>query len=412
MVRFELDINWPRAAWIGFGVVLAGAVAFVLHSFVGTFVFGVFIYYATRRLHRKVRRRIGPPSVAAAVSLLLLALPALVLLYYTAAIVLQELDRATARLHDAETRAQIGPYLDVVEPYLELSTILQDPTAILTGSGGIEALSGTLLAAFAYLGVVGTALLHLFVMFAIAFYLLRDGPQLARWATNFTDKHGVLDHYFRKVDRSLDKVFYGNILNAIITGSVGAIAFSLLNLVAPAPVHIPYPALTGLLAEFASLIPIVGMKLVYVPLGIYLAGVAAVDGQGWWFVGLFVGVSLVVVDTIPDLVVRPYVSGGTLHVGALMFAYVLGPLLFGWYGIFLGPMILVLVVHFVRIVLPELLAGTPIEPYSVDPTHVVEGTDGSPAAQSSTSADVTPPESPAGDSLPTDDVGPASDSGA
>jgi len=54
-----------------------------------------------------------------------------------------------------------------------------------------------------------------------------------------------------------------------------------------------------------------------------------------------------------------------------MFAYILGPLLFGWYGIFLGPMLLVLVVHFVRIVLPELLAGTPIEPYSVDPTHVV-----------------------------------------
>jgi len=48
MVQFELDINWPRTIWIVFGLVLAGAVVFVLHSFVGTFVFGIFLYYATR----------------------------------------------------------------------------------------------------------------------------------------------------------------------------------------------------------------------------------------------------------------------------------------------------------------------------------------------------------------------------
>lgn len=410
MVQFELDIDWPRTAWVGFGLLLAAAVVFVLHSFVGTFVFGVFIYYATRRLHRKVRRRVGPPSLAAAVSLLLLALPALLLFYYTAAIALQELSRVTRRMNDPAAQAQLGPYLDVVEPYVALSSLIQDPLSLLTEAGGVEALSGTLRVGLSYLGVVGTGVLHLFVMLALAFYLLRDGPRLARWGTTFTDKHGVLDHYFRKVDQSLDKVFYGNILNAVITGTIGAIAFSAMNFVAPAPIRIPYPALTGLLAGLASLIPIVGMKLVYIPMGIYLAGVAAVDGQGWWFVGLFLGVALVVVDTIPDLVVRPYVSGGTLHVGALMFAYILGPLLFGWYGIFLGPMILVLVVHFVRIVLPELLTGTPIEPYSVDPTHMVDGP--APAdVESPDASDVPRSESTASDGLPTDEVGPTSDPG-
>ncbi|MCU4799186.1 AI-2E family transporter [Halobacteria archaeon HArc-gm2] len=408
MVQFELDINWPRTIWIVFGLVLAGAIVFVLHSFVGTFVFGLFLYYATRRLHRRVRRRVRPASLAAGVSLTLLALPALVLLYYTAAIALEELARATDRLNDVETQAQIGPYLDVVEPYVELSTVVQDPTAVLTDAGGLGALSETLTAALGYIGIVGTGLLHLFVMCALAFYLLRDGPQLARWGTTFTDRRGVLDHYFREVDKSLDKVFYGNILNAVITGTVGAIAFSLLNL-APAPFNVPYPALTGLLAGVASLIPIVGMKLVYVPLAIYLAGLAAVNGDGWWFVGLFVAVAFAVVDVIPDLVVRPYVSGGSLHVGALMFAYILGPLLFGWYGIFLGPMLLVLVVHFVRIVLPELLTGTPIEPYSVDPTHVVDGPVDDPEPASSGSADVSPPGAAAGDGMPADDVGPTTD---
>jgi hypothetical protein len=101
---------------------------------------------------------------------------------------------------------------------------------------------------------------------------------------------------------------------------------------------------------------------------------AMADPAFLWFPAVFFAVSLVVVDTIPDLVLRPYVSGRNLHVGLVMLAYIFGPLLFGWYGIFLGPMILVLVVHFVRIVLPELVAGEHIRPWAVDPTYLYEPT--------------------------------------
>ena len=192
------------------------------------------------------------------------------------------------------------------------------------------------------------------------------------------------------MDRSFDRVFYGNILNAIVTGTIGAIAFSLVDIFAPAGLSVPYPALTGLLAGAASLIPIIGMKIVYVPVAGYLAFEAFLQGTGWWFVGLFVAVALIVVDTIPDLIIRPYVSGGGslkigpfgpspdqfedqpgLHTGTLMFAYILGPFLFGWYGIFLAPMLLVCVIHFARIVLPKLISGDSSRPHTVDPTNLV-----------------------------------------
>jgi len=75
-----------------------------------------------------------------------------------------------------ETQAQIDPYLDVVGPYLELSQVVQDPMAVLSNAGGLGALSETLTAALGYIGIVGTGLLHLFVMCALAFYLLRDDP--------------------------------------------------------------------------------------------------------------------------------------------------------------------------------------------------------------------------------------------
>ncbi|MEF8853936.1 MAG: AI-2E family transporter, partial [Haloarculaceae archaeon] len=74
-----------------------------------------------------------------------------------------------------------------------------------------------------------------------------------------------------------------------------------------------------------------------------------------------------VVDAIPDFALRPYVSGRSLHVGSVMIAYIAGPLLFGWPGIFLGPMLLVVVFQFVHIVLPELVARGPIQPDALDP---------------------------------------------
>jgi len=127
-----------------------------------------------------------------------------------------------------------------------------------------------------------------------------------------------------------------------------------------------------LLAGAASLIPIVGMKLVYVPMTGYLGVLAGTNGEGWWFVVVFAAISFVVVDVIPDLLVRPYVSGGKLHTGALMFAYILGPLIFGWYGIFLGPVILVLFSHFARIILPELVRNERIQPESLDPATLTD----------------------------------------
>ncbi|MBV0922766.1 AI-2E family transporter [Halomicroarcula limicola] len=377
------DVDWPRAFWIGFGALLAATLLFILYTFIGTFVFGIFLYYATRPLYRRVYRRLRQRTLSALLSLFLLALPVLGLLYYTLAIALQEFERVAAT-------ADLGPYAAVAEPYLDVSDAVQNPQALLTDAG-TDTLVETLAQFLDYVGFIGTGLVHVFVMFAFAFYLLRDGPRLAEWGKNFLDHRGVLDRYFHEVDRSFHKVFYGNILNAIVTGAIGAISFSLVDMVAPAGHAVPYPALTGLLAGAASLIPIVGMKLVYVPMGAYLSAQAFFASDGWWFVALFVAVAFVVVDTIPDLLVRPYVSSGVsfslgrfgrtagdrdpapgLHTGMLMFAYILGPFLFGWPGIFLAPMLLVLVVHFARFVLPELVEGREIQPRAVDPTNFVE----------------------------------------
>ena len=57
MVSFEFDINWRYTAWVGFGVVLALVSLWVFHSFVGTFVFALFLYYSTRRINELIQER-------------------------------------------------------------------------------------------------------------------------------------------------------------------------------------------------------------------------------------------------------------------------------------------------------------------------------------------------------------------
>jgi len=403
----DRNVDWSRRAWIAFGAVLGAALLLVLYSFVGTVVFGVFLYYATRPLYRRVYRRLRQRTLAALGALFLLALPVIVLLYYTIAIALQEFDQFADSV-------DLGPYEAMVEPYLDISEVVANPQGLLTDGAVPGAVVDTLGELLAYLGFIGTGLIHVFVMFAIAFYLLRDGDRLAEWAKGFVDHRGAFDGYFRAVDRSFHRVFYGNILNAIVTGAIGAIVFSVVDLFAPSGMAVPYPALTGLLAGAASLIPIIGMKIVYVPVTAYLGVRAALGSGAWWFVAAFAGLAFVVVDVIPDLLVRPYVSSGggfsvgpfgsdsadqsrdsSLHTGLLMFAYVLGPFLFGWYGIFLAPMVLVLVVHFVRLVLPELLTGTPVRPEAVDPTNLVgDDTDGAGTAATDGSTEPTSDDPP------------------
>ncbi|WP_254545180.1 AI-2E family transporter [Halomarina pelagica] len=355
-------IDRSRAAWVGLGVALTAAVLFVLYSFVGTFVFGVFIYYATRPVYARLKRRVYPPSLAAFAALFVLALPALLLFAYTVAIGLQEYQRIARR-----ERINLGPLDPLIRPYVDVSRIVRDPQYILGDPTLRDVAQRAFNEALGYVGFIGNLLLHLFVMLAIAFYLLRDDGRLSRWFFGrFGDDGGILRDYWAAVDTDLSNVFFGNILNALLTGVIGALSYTFLNELVPGT-PIPYPALLGLLTGVASLIPVVGMKLVYLPLTGYLLVQQYAAGEHLWFVAVFFAVSFVVVDSVPDFVLRPYVSGRNLHVGMVMFAYIFGPLLFGWYGIFLGPVILVLVYHFARIVLPELLSDGPTRPYGIDP---------------------------------------------
>jgi predicted PurR-regulated permease PerM len=73
-----------------------------------------------------------------------------------------------------------------------------------------------------------------------------------------------------------------------------------------------------------------------------------------WHPVVYLLVTAVVVDFIPDFFVRSYLSSlSGIHIGLILLSYLLGTLVFGWYGLLLGPVILVFAVHYAHQIFPQ-----------------------------------------------------------
>ena len=349
------DTTRPRVTWWAVGAVLALVVGAALLTFTGALVTALFLYYASRPVYRRLRPRLGR-SLAAVTSIATLVVPLVLLVVYTAMVVVRELQAL-------DQEVGLGSLRQAVSPYFEVSKVVQNPSVLLENPDVVAAGRALVDSVFTFLPLVLTFLLHLLVALAATFYLLKDGSRLAGWARGtFGSETGLFDDYVRAVDEDLSNIYFGNILNAVFAAIIAVVTYYALNLIAPNGMAVPFPALLGMLVGAASLIPAVGMKIVYPPVAVLILVQAVAAGDPLWFPIAFFVASAVVVDFIPDIVLRPFVSGRNLHVGLVMIAYIVGPGFFGWYGLFLGPLLLVLAFHFASRILPELLDSGRLRP--------------------------------------------------
>jgi len=338
--------------WTAVGVSLAAYVVYLVLPFVSVLIYGLFIYYISRPVYRRIKARIKNGFFSAFTSIFLIVLPVVVLILYTSIIASTELSevlvesRIDARGRVTQMVSGASDLAGDIEP-VDIITLIQDNTNI--GQ---------------YLFSVGLLALNLVFKLILAliagFLFLRDEGRFRRWfMRSFLSKDAkVADTFFSDVDNALQHVFSGSILTAGITAMLGAITFTTLNFIAPHPsLQIPYPLLLALLCGLANLIPAVGIKLVWIPLVGYLAFQAAAANvllAELWFMILFLVVVNLIVDSFPEFIIRPYTTGGLVEPGVMLFAYIFGPFVFGLSGLFIGPMIVITSAAFVKNVLPYL----------------------------------------------------------
>ena len=351
-------MNEQRLVVAGFGLAVAGIAGYLASQFIAAFTIAVFLYYSTRNFYRKLERFRLPKQLRAMLTISLLAVPLVLLLSYTVVLLVLEARQFIAEYPVAESIPDSVAWFDGVD---ELPELTADGIIYAYQTGQFDAVIqfGVDHAAFATSLVTGL-LLNLLIVAVLTYYLLVDDAKFREWMERFDDED-IAHDFFTAADEELEAVLYGNLLNVIVISLVAIVVFMGYNAVAPASVEVPYPALAGALTGIASLIPVVGMKIVYVPLA-GLAAVPSVLSGDYTLVGYVAGflvLAVVIVDTIPDLILRPYLSGNRTHVGLLMLAYIFGPVVLGFYGLFFAPMVLVLGLTFADTALPRLLGAEP-----------------------------------------------------
>lgn len=340
------DLNDTVVITVGvFGLLLFLFLAYIFYTFLGTFILSLFVYYSSRPVYRYINIYSPSKSVSAGTAIITFVIPVLFLLTYISIIAAQELDSAITFFDFAEFKS-LDQFIELSNQFSRADNLLSDELYTI-----FQSLIGSVPE---YLTVIFTGLIHLLLIICITFYLLRDGEKIQKIIRNNCPQ--ILIEYFVAVDKSSYHVYFGNILNAAITALIAAVSFNLMDIFAPVGISIPYPTLIALVCGIGSLIPIIGTKIVYIPIASYLTGlVLFTPVEGLWFVIVFFIITTIFIDGIPDIIIRPYVSGKDVHTGLLMIGYIIGPLFFGWYGLFLAPFLLVLIIQFVKILVPFLM---------------------------------------------------------
>jgi predicted PurR-regulated permease PerM len=187
-----------------------------------------------------------------------------------------------------------------------------------------------------FAGALGAVVQFVLTLFLL-FFFLRDGEDLVRRAVRLIPmdpgrKAMLLGH----VGAVTHAVVLGTLLTAVAQGVLMGIGFALVGL--------PSPVVFGVLTAIASLVPLVGTALVWVP------AVAVLFAQGRMGAAIFLAIWSIVLVGMADNVLRPLVVSGRAQIATLpIFLGLMGGLsAFGAIGIVLGPAIVALSIALLR----------------------------------------------------------------
>lgn len=328
-------------------------IASVAKLFLASITLAIFLYYSSRPLFNRINDRLNSKTQSAAITLASTFIPLVILTGYIIQLGYNEL-RSFLNQYNLQIQEFVSSSFET-----EVTLLLTTPTQIIQSQQGLEMVRELMDWSVLVVGFVGDIFLRLIITAVVLYYLLKHDTRLSNWATNnFGTLTPQWTRYWKRVDEDLSNIYFGNILNGIIAMVIAIIIALVYSFFAPDPIDIPYPVLFGIVAGISSLIPIIGVKIAYIPVTLYISGVAyTTDATGLFpYVIIFVVFCVVILDFLQDLLIRPYISGKNLHIGLLLIAYIAGPLMLGWYGFFFAPILLVLIYHFSDLILPDIIA--------------------------------------------------------
>ncbi|MFZ5440715.1 MAG: AI-2E family transporter [Myxococcota bacterium] len=188
----------------------------------------------------------------------------------------------------------------------------------------------------------------------LLFFFLRDGKaMLQRGIRLIPLARGRKQDLAETLGGVTRAVVLGTLVTSLVQGTLVGVGFAIAGL--------PSPLVFGAVGALASLIPIVGTSLVWVPAAVTLV---AQGNVGW---AIFLTLWSVILVAGSDNVIRPMIISGSSGASTLLvFVGLLGGIgTFGFAGIFMGPLVLTLVSTLLRYAdqeLPKLSSASGLTP--------------------------------------------------
>ncbi len=320
--------------------VLAYLVIRILTPFAVPIMWGALLAFMLYPLHEKLTRKRGNNMSAGLLTLLTFFTVAGPLFFF-GLVVVQQAGQLLSRFQtEADNRnlpalqlvLEFKPVHLLLEKAGEFTSLSQDQILKEANNAAKDALQSVatlsttvVVGAFDVISKFG---LTLFLLF----FLLRDGKgmleQGIRLVPMTRQRKNDLTDTLGGVTRA---VVLGTSITALVQGTLLGIGFAIAGL--------PSPLVFGVLGAVASLIPVVGTALVWVPAVLTLF---AQCQTGW---AIFLLLWCIVLVGGSDNVVRPLIISGNSGASTLLvFVGILGGVgVFGFAGIFMGPLVLTLV---------------------------------------------------------------------
>jgi predicted PurR-regulated permease PerM len=293
-------------------------------------------------MHRRIRERTRRPTVAAALSTLLVIVFILIPVTFITVAVVRELTTAAASFQAGVTDFSIasvpglGWILDRLDQYIHIDPEAAQQFVVERLQAWGAALAGSTLVVVG--GAVGAVVQMLLVVFTL-FYLFRDGERIRQAAYETLPIERVQAHDIAMRTRDvIGATVYGVLVIAVIQGTLGTLIFTVLGL--------PSPLLWGVVMFFLSMIPMAGAFLVWVPAALYLAFTGA-----YIKAAVLVGWGMLVIGTI-DNFLSPRLVGhrASLHELLIFFAVLGGLDVFGVLGVVIGPVVVAVTLALIEMV--------------------------------------------------------------
>ena len=303
---------------------LAGAVsALIVLPFLNWILVAMVLAYVLAPLDRRLSRRLNPSlsaGISITIGLFAIVLPVLVVLGVAA--------NQTRRLIAGFDPAIVFGVDDLIADRFGIQIDVMDLQETLSGaiSSGARGVVGNV---FSIVGGLPELFIGITVMFFVVYYLLKDGDRAAAWLrTVLPLAPEIREELFDETSLLLYNSLVGTVAVAGVQATLLGIAFVFLG--------IQNVVFWTVVTFVAALLPLVGASIIWLPAAVYFL----VIGRPVAAVALIV-FGAVVISTV-DNILRPMVMrrGAQLSPVLTILGIFGGIALFGFVGLFIGPIVL------------------------------------------------------------------------